>query len=903
MTKQIIRYSVCAMAMLAFCGEAAAEKQYYLRPNVSDWTKPENMFGNETEVIPDGATFVSCAKNTNWVEYGATSWEYFQRAGKFGFETGDSTLIITIPDGLHVTNTTPLAVSRERGVVVKRGKGSLTLLIPDAPTSTAGFLSHRLRIEEGEVFLPQDSDVAYSVGQVHVAEGCRFHLTRRSPEHTANFEKATTYIGGLSGSGVVTNSAPSDVPLVFNQSATNEFSGRICGGIKVSFNSATADSVQHFTNPDNMFVETSGNGIHLSGTGMVFGVTSLGRATTTYPDETSSVGTAVRYYVSASGITLKCLADAPQEFSRSLILEASPFTFDAGKYGGVTFEGMISGYYGSTRTPSKMQHLILDGDNSEPCIFKPQIRCWSMDSSVQPVTNCTLHITKRGTGTYYFQGIGGGKHRFPVSEWRGALTVENGTIRFDSVAETNVNSSLGYATILQEPYCDVYDPARNVDYAVSLGGDGTVGTLQYVGSGKSVTSTRPIVLYSTGSLESDGDGVLAWSGISGRSDGPSEKILRLGGGSMADNTAADITGAVSVHKHGDGKWHLGGETSFTGDLVVDGGTLVVNSRKRYNRFKWVCKQCYGQETDPETGALYAPSSSYGILLQEFGLFEKNGKRINAGLTLAADPAMIGPGEAAFVDAGIGYTGEPEEVGKLFNEEQDAAWWVMPQASVKITNPLSYISLEMHLGDDAGEVAAYDFSSSGTSFGYHPSRWVLYGSYDGLFWDVIDSRDGESQGIPVNGNGAYASNRWNRQLPDGTYAECVGENAVTPYTNGYPVSVPGAKPMLENVRQVKVLSGRLETADSITLDSIAIDADGAGVLSGFEFAESGTLEVLDFPDPKHGGDLPGSYENTGTLANLRKWTVTVNGREFDRNRLLVRDGRLALAAIGFHVILR
>ena len=57
------------------------------------------------------------------------------------------------------------------------------------------------------------------------------------------------------------------------------------------------------------------------------------------------------------------------------------------------------------------------------------------------------------------------------------MAVEEGVLRFTSIADTNVVCSLGLATMLQSAYTGAYNPSKNVDYAYLLCGAGKRGVM------------------------------------------------------------------------------------------------------------------------------------------------------------------------------------------------------------------------------------------------------------------------------------------------------------------------------------------------------------------------------------------------------------------------------------------
>lgn len=361
------------------------------------------------------------------------------------------------------------------------------------------------------------------------------------------------------------------------------------------------------------------------------------------------------------------------------------------------------------------------------------------------------------------------------------------------------------------------------------------------------------------------------------------------------------TGTITLVKETPGSLGIGADSSFTGDLTVMEGT--VNAYSDCRCFKWVCMQCYGAE-GVESGL-----SHYGIYLEEFGLFDKDGNRVNLGLVQAPSADSVAPGQAAFVDAGHvqGYDftmGGQNFTGKIFNGEDDTeTWMVMPRYSISLSAEDSSVTLLMRLTAGAAAVDSYDFASGAPNYhsrGYHPTRWKMFGSFDGVNWTEIDNRCGEMQSLPADSKNGYYVNRWNLPDESGAFVSCAGEAG----HRGYRLNVPWTS-VFANIRRLRVAEGAaLVAAGENTVENIVVDAADAGIVEGVKLAGSGTLEIVNL-DLKGGFPVtvPGTYAVDGAeLKKLRDWNVTVNGKAFDTKYLRVEDGRIILVSKGFRMLL-
>ena len=88
-----------------------------------------------------------------------------------------------------------------------------------------------------------------------------------------------------------------------------------------------------------------------------------------------------------------------------------------------------------------------------------------------------------------------------------------------------------------------------------------------------------------------------------------------------------------------------------------------------------------------------------------------------------------------------------------------------------------------------------------------------------------------------------------------------------------------------------------------IPGLTIDATGAGTVEGFAFAENGTLAVKNMP--KHGGELPGTYENCTGLENVGNWTLknADTGREVRSGAVSVSNGKLYVILPGVILLIK
>ena len=177
------------------------------------------------------------------------------------------------------------------------------------------------------------------------------------------------------------------------------------------------------------------------------------------------------------------------------------------------------------------------------------------------------------------------------NSFTGTLMVTNGTARVRTLANSGVQSSAGSGSDIQLGWHDASSPP------VSLG----TGTLEYIGLGS--TTNRNIILGAPSAealdvgrtfftVSSNGVGALVLNSnvvttsVSGVNV-VGRKAFVLAGENRGDNifsgnitpTSFAASNEIDLVKNGNGTWHLtgGNRSAFSGDLDINGGTLLVDS--------------------------------------------------------------------------------------------------------------------------------------------------------------------------------------------------------------------------------------------------------------------------------------------------------------------------------------
>lgn len=240
---------------------------------------------------------------------------------------------------------------------------------------------------------------------------------------------------------------------------------------------------------------------------------------------------------------------------------ASSATIDASGAGALVLSGPLSWYTSNATGGNGL--LVLSGDNTDDN---------SLTGTFAEKTGWALNIQKSGTGTWALSGN---------KNYNGITIVNQGILKFDSVANRYTNSALGTAKYLRTA-------STTLDYAISLGTATTAGTLQYTGAGNS-SADRTLSLNGNGKLDAGaatGVGALAFTGDVSSRSASGTQTLTLAGENPGGNTLSGIIKngtngcacVVALTKSGSGKWILVGANTYTGSTTVasNGGTLLVN---------------------------------------------------------------------------------------------------------------------------------------------------------------------------------------------------------------------------------------------------------------------------------------------------------------------------------------
>ena len=851
-----------------------AATQYTWIPGSTDWASEDSYVEDgkpgqgDSVLIPDGKVA------TNKVVFGdaasLASFEAFSKLYAVYLESKTSKMVLDIGEGLSLTNSCRITCNdgNRMGLIVKRGLGSLEFGV----NNNASAYNCGLNVEEGLLALPQNMTASsFYLGDVVVSNGATL-VTALDQARGSSVGAGPTYVGSLTGGGDITNRYGGAKRFGLNVSSrTSTFSGRFRKGVMI-FPSASGQSgvVLNLTGVES----DTASAVYVSDS------TTLGVAKFGKKGYASSIGKVASLYWRGAG-TFKYIGDGEDVTDKNFYQwtqSNAPVTIDAGK-GSLRMTGILGCDSSHISESYGMVRLTLTGEGVKTNVFAGTMSPWSYQE-----TNYCFHVTKKGTCVWRFAD--------KAQTHSGAWTVADGTLQFESLKPRGVACSLGTSRNCFESYTGLINESKRVDWAFALGSAATPAMLEYVGTSNVICKTRPIRLKGKGgTLKNSSDKPFVFGGVSSAS-GESVALTLDGDATAATNEIWNVTdgeGTTSLVKDGSGTWALCGSNDFSGTVAVKAGTLVVKNLSEFN-YDWF------RFTIKERAKESSASSYQNVRATELGIYDANNKRMNGGLTTYANYGKTAAGSLPAGMAGYGHPNMPAEntsrpLSGLF--EGGTSLWAqmgLPNGEPKIDDDTTWVSVIMHLTNTTARAKTFDVASrSSDDDAYRYKTFSMEGSLDGVHWEVL-----------TNVTSTASKGKW-------TFAasSVSAENAAT-HTGGCPIAggPKGTANALEGVSSVSVAAGaRLVAEGAATIPGLTIDATGAGTVEGFAFAENGTLAVKNMP--KHGGELPGTYENCTGLENVGNWTLydADKGRDVRGGAVSVSNGKLYVIVPGFILLIK
>ena len=774
-----------------------------------------------------------------------------------------------------------------QGTLVKRGAGALRFGKGDA----GAYNYMEIDVREGTLYLQQNVSASCFFKRIRIAEGATVYGVR----------SYRTFVDSLTGDGTFRTVANGEV---VTQGGTAE-SPVVCN---VLFADCSLYQGGHyvFANRANRLskVTTYNKGVTAVPTFVVAnGESPLG-------------GSDTLYFAEAGGGTYRFLGDAPETCPRSFTAYSGaqgPSVIDAGSHGGLTLTGTWS--MGGWR--DGMTQIVLTGSNAVESVF---------DGKVGGKPGLSFAFAKSGSGTWRLGATG------DRTAMASSLLVEEGRLRYDTVMERGDPCSLGLATNTLAPYCGAYDASRKVDYAALLGKPGlawpasNLATLDYSGTARRGVTTRPLALQGDAAVMSSA-AKLVYRGASPVVEGVSRLVLK-GDAMDFTNVFADVTdGAdpamrMGVVKDGAGTWTLTGTNSFSGPLIVNGGTLVARRpTSRYEWFRLIVKDSYG--------CLTAGYDFYK--LGRVAFMNAQGIRLSCGLTPVSDCTTAASRAAYWNEPQSGVL-EPGEFGwgapvrtaawegaamanlVKVGECWDSSCHTFARSSVKTAYadaPSKWLFYDFRLPSDSEPVCYYDMAlvyglNAGATSNYAVRAWALMGSTDGIHWDELhEVADARSDDPDQKMRQRKTASTWMGSDIATTSAQGADFAFDTAKLQEIPSEDPQAAsiPFLERVEYVSVAPGAtLAVEGDVVFSAFRVDATqkGCGTVYGARLAETCTVEVENLPKGAVNIDLPLRFEG---FTGFPAWRIRADGCDRGRYAVAIRNGRMHLSTKGLCVVFR
>lgn len=582
-----------------------------------------------------------------------------------------------------------------------------------------------------------------------------------------------------------------------------------------------------------------------------------------------------------------------------------PATIDGGETGGLVLTGDFP-LWTTIADTTNQRNLVLAGDNANECVIAGR---FDPDNNSRKKNPTQWHITKRGSGTW----------RFTADDHKnldGLFAVENGVLAFDSIAPRGAKCALGTSALTYSAGGEISEATRT-PYAFLLGNAANaseVGLMEYRGAKAGRCDDRPVALAGVGGFKSRvGAGRMAWSGVTTASSAPGTLVLS-GDDVDAGNYVCNVTngaGVVSVRKEGSGTWTMGGPFAFTGGLEVLGGTLIMREPgDEYRYYRFVIKEIglTNESISNEYASVWTGNTWGSVSFGDIGLYDAEGIRQNLDLVHAADNANLRPCEAAYSSQVFVYSEASyfalENAFDDIRQGTNGAWTVSVYlgSSKKQpcrTMPEHWISVDMRLPESAGRIHQYDLCSGGQFIGPHggrtPTAVALYGSTDGVRWDLLRDEFDETTARSSNNYQWLAANK---VFEDGK------ERGGARHTGGWMLKKTAPEAVQYDLCPVTVANGaalKFEGETPPRISHLKLDAATTGSIEGFAFAESGTIEIADLSRDTVG--LGVNLSGSSGTENLLRWTVIADGKVNAKVRVAAAGNGLAVVRIGTVVVLR
>lgn len=921
-----MKNTIIALAAIAAVNASFADTYFFVGAKGSSWQDRNNYrLGSRTGSIPanlpDSDDYVIAGAvnslSTNDVEITAADISFI--SGLKGIGVRYAILTLNVDTDVHLGCAIAglndsLSVGRH-GEIVKKGAGSLyldsvgTVLTGGVP---ADYLTWRFTVKQGAVYA-MNVTASYSTGYlgvVNVEDGAAFHLP--------TYMSSTFHLEGFEGDGDISYDGPlAKLQLYFDGhiKGPHVFNGSLSGNVKVIVQNGVSQifgGVSTFNANDDVTVAAGESETTTLGF-------SVGNADRTAAQSLGTYGQ-MKFSQPSGEYAPRLLytGTGGDTFAKKIVcFSGNAGIVDGGDSGGLTIAGSSGGvlrYCNASSNPG-VARLVFQGDGATENVYDTFLDNRVNTSERGTAAAQPMTIVKKGTGIW----------RFAASTDHyetGTYAIDEGTLRFCSLAPVGTSCSLGLGTTTYDPDYSYKgstpDTSRQVGYHIRLGGGSTAGTLEYVGTTDVSNDSRIIAVNGNGTLKNSSGHAFSQYGVV--TSGTGAHTLALDG----VTEVGDITnavGALSVAVDaGEGTTRLSRDLSFNGALSVSSGHLKIHNPTNYTYFRMIIKE--------NMYDIYGVTASYDnkVCMSEFAMYDDEGRNLTTNLTVvSATVSELGENEACYVQGSDSDASFP--LSALFNDVgeplADGDWrGKSPAASFNPSESSTWLIFAMRLPETSPRVAAFDFISAlkgpatkggdpKTDSGVHsmydlaPRAYVLEGSLDGVTWhELYSESDHNANHIYYKTYGDNAQIFW--ASSDGSEAFASG---VVRSGAGFSFVAPACASSefgtaLRNVSGVSVASGATlaYVGDVAPVAKITIDvAAGVGIFDNVTLADSGTVDFVNVPK----GDVyvPVDFSRLNNPSALNGWSLTLDGDVPQKCIIVLTDSGFKILRKGFIMTVR
>ena len=759
--------------------------------------------------------------------------------------------------------------SSECAGVTKTGAGTLTLTLIDNPTydDSARYVGckNRWHVLGGTLVFPQTgylkTATTFMAGSIEIAAGCQV------------VNAGCRLAASLNGAGDLVHRSATATRITLAQNGS--FYGNIlqadgAGNVQIYVSSAALLYGAGGTASSAAVIE-----------GGLVGLGKFGQS-----GSPSTLGMSSKPISVTGNAHVLALGAAEETTNKPFQPNANCTTFemDGGAFGGVTFTGAWD------PTGAIMRSLVLSGSNTEhACVLQNTIADVGEGADA-----CSYHLVKKGTGVWRMSSAN--------PKWSGAMTIEEGTLQFDSIAPAGTACSLGFATNLYANVPGTKDEANRVDWAVRLGnpGAGEVATLEYAGTAAAEWPTsRPIVVDGRGRFRNETGSAFTLAGVTAATAGSS---LSLDGDAASGNKlngVSDGAGTLKIVKEGEGDWTLAGTVDVSGGLDVRAGTLKVANRKNYDWFKVITKQTFAGATGATGGG--------SVSIQEFALYDINGVRQNLNPQIG-DP-QVGAAAGTLVPGGLAYGpcasgSETAELVNMTHANTSDQWTFKFDAMPDPGNSDTWVSFVVRVPEGTPEIEKFDLrywkksDSSGNL--YQPKILTIEGSTDGLCWTHLTTVTNPPVAAGEERTSTYYwiygdKVRYDADRDPENSGLAFETRAIVPDAERPDVSIGGGMSVASS-------AGLRIVGEPLEISRLELDfAAGIGSFDNLRLASSGTIVVKNAS--KGAVTIPADFSGVANFDAIGEWAVVdEDGKPF-RKKLEIRRDSVSIVPNGLMLIFR